>query len=143
MSFIKWLIGIPLLFTVLWFAIINNDLASIGLWPFWAEDDRIDVSVSVLVVFLFIFGFLFGVFLTWISYAPKLISEKRHNKKLNKAHNKLTEEVTDLKENLNSLMKDSEVEPNIPCKKAWTDIFKRKTKKAKAPEVIINIDDKQ
>ena len=136
MTFIKWLLGIPLVFIVLWFAIINNDFAGIGLWPFWAENERVDVSLSVLIVFLFIFGFVAGVFFTWISYAPRLTSEKRKNKKLNKANTKLEEEVVVLKEDLSSLMKDNDIEPEEPTKKSW-NIFKRKQKKAKEPKVMI------
>lgn len=135
MTLIKWLIGLPLVFIVMWFAIINNDLTGIGLWPFWAEEDKVDVSVSVLIVFLFIFGFLSGLFFAWLSYAPRLSSERRKNKKLSKAHNKLAEEVTDLKENLNSLMKESELEPEISCKRAWKNIFKKKEKLLPEPEV--------
>jgi len=137
MTFIKWLLGLPLLFIVLWFAVINNDLAGIGLWPFWAEDDKVDVSLSVIIVFLFAFGFIMGFSFAWLSYAPRLSGEKRRNKKLSKEHDKLADKVADLEEDLNTLKKDGDIESETP-QKSWS-LFKKKTKKAKEPEVMVDI----
>ena len=100
MTFIKMLIGIPLLVVVLVFAFVNNDLATFSLWPFYVE---ITVSLSVAVVFLVAFGFLFGSLFTWLSYAPALREHKKKNKKLSKEQVKLTEKLTGLQADLSTL----------------------------------------
>ena len=94
MSFIKMLIGLPLIIVVLIFAFVNNDLVSFNLWPFYIE---ITVSQSVAIVFLLFFGFIWGKFDSWLSYSPvrrALRQQKKTNKKLNKEQLKLSEKVS-------------------------------------------------
>ncbi len=107
MSFIKMLIGLPLIIVVLIFAFVNNDLVSFNLWPFYIE---ITVSQSVAIVFLLFFGFIWGKFDSWLSYSPvrrALRQQKKTNKKLNKEQLKLSEKVSDLEGSITSLKEEA------------------------------------
>lgn len=130
MTFIKTLIGLPILIIVLVFAFVNNDLATFSLWPFSFE---IEVSLSVVVVVLVAFGFLLGSFFSWLSYAPvrkELRKHKKQNKKLSKEQEKLAKEVFGLQTNL-EVIKQEELakNPPIPFKQRLKNIFTRKQKK--------------
>ncbi len=126
MTFIKMLIGLPLLAILLIFAFVNNDLATFNLWPFYIE---VTVSLSVAIVFLFVLGFLFGNFFCWLSYVPELISQKRANKKLHKAKSKLSEEVETLQENLKNIKKEEVGEQTPGLKSKIKNIFKHERTK--------------
>ncbi len=107
MSFIKMLIGLPIVIIVLIFAFVNNDLVTFNLWPFYLE---ITVSQSVAIIFLVLFGYIYGKFNSWLSYSPvrkALRQQKKENKKLNKEQQKLSEKVTDLEGNISNLREEA------------------------------------
>ena len=115
MTFIKMLIGLPVVIVILIFAFVNNDLVEFNFWPFYIE---ITVSQSVAIVILVLLGFLLGKLDSWLSYSPlraALRREKKENKKLNKAHLKLTEQVSDLQDNIVNLQEEKKaVEASLP-----------------------------
>ncbi len=103
MGFIKVLIGLPLIFIILVFAFVNNDMAVFSLWPTGIE---ITVSLSVAIVFLLLVGYIWGWFFTWLSYSPvrsALRQQKKQNKKLSKEQEKLVKEVEGLQDNIENL----------------------------------------
>lgn len=53
MSFVKMIIGLPLIVIIAVFAFVNNDMAVFSLWPFNME---ITVSLSVAGIFFIVFG---------------------------------------------------------------------------------------
>ena len=55
MSFVKMIIGLPLIVIIAVFAFVNNDMAVFSLWPFNME---ITVSLSVAVIFFIVFGYI-------------------------------------------------------------------------------------
>lgn len=125
MSFIKWLIGLPLIIVILVFAFVNNDLATFNLWPFYIE---ITVSLSVAIVFFIVFGFVLGLLHSWMSYAPirkALRHQKKQNKKLSKEQLKLVKEMEGLHTNLETM--EAQL-PKISLKQRFKNIFKRKPK---------------
>ena len=67
MSFVKMIIGLPLIVIIAVFAFVNNDMAVFSLWPFNME---ITVSLSVAVIFFSVFGYIVGKLDSWLSYAP-------------------------------------------------------------------------
>ena len=81
MSFVKMIIGLPLIVIIAVFAFVNNDMAVFSLWPFNME---ITVSLSVAVIFFIVFGYIVGKLDSWLSYAPlrrALRVQQRQNKK--------------------------------------------------------------
>lgn len=128
MSFIKMLIGLPLIIIVAIFAFVNNDMATFNLWPFYIE---ITVSLSVAIIFFIIFGFVLGELFSWMSYAPmrkSLRVQKKQNKKLSKEQQKLVEKVSGLQENIENLKAEEVVEPKPPFKERFKNLFKRSKK---------------
>lgn len=123
MTLIKWLIGLPLLVVLVVFAFINNDLATFDLWPFYV---KIDVSLSVAIVFLFAAGFFFGTLFSWLSYLPRLRAEKKQNKKLNKAQQKLAEKVSGLQDNINTMQVNEPAVNKKTLKEKIKNLCKRK-----------------
>lgn len=103
MSFLKLVIGLPLIVVIAVIAFMNNEMVSINLWPFYIE---ITASLSVVIIVLTLFGYIIGRLDAWISYAPLRLSlrnQRRQNKKLNAEQQKLVEKVEGLKENLESI----------------------------------------
>ncbi len=130
MGFIKLLIGLPLVIVILVFAFVNNDLATFNLWPFYVE---VTVSQSVAVVFFIVFGYIWGKISSWMSYSPvraQLRKQKKENKKLNKEQQKLTEQVSGLQENLETLKtQTAEILPPKPTfKERLKNLFTRRKK---------------
>ena len=130
MGFIKLLIGLPLVIVILVFAFVNNDLATFNLWPFYVE---VTVSQSVAVVFFIVFGYILGKISSWIYYSPvraQLRKQKKENKKLNKEQQKLTEQMSGLQENLETLKtQTAEILPPKPTfKERLRNLFTRRKK---------------
>ena len=115
MGFIKMLIGLPLLIIILIFAFVNNDLATFNFWPFYIE---ITVTQSVAIVILILLGFILGKIDSWMSYSPlrrELRYHKKENKKLNKEHVKLTEQVSSLQGDIVNLKEEAEeIKSQVP-----------------------------
>ncbi|MBR1648220.1 MAG: LapA family protein [Alphaproteobacteria bacterium] len=104
MSFLKFLIGIPLIVIIAVTAFMNNDVVTLNLWPFYVKG--VQVSMSVIIVVLSVMGYLIGKIDSWMSYAPMrlaLSSSRRQNKRLNAEQQKLVEKVEGLKENLENI----------------------------------------
>lgn len=78
MGFIKALTGIPLIFLVLVFAFVNNDMATFDLWP---SGIKITVSLSVAIIFLLAAGYITGWLFCWMSYAPLRRALRQHKNK--------------------------------------------------------------
>ena len=94
MSFVKMIIGLPLIVIIAVFAFVNNDMAVFSLWPFNME---ITVSLSVAVIFFIVFGYIVGKLDSWLSYAPlrrALRVQQRQNKKLSREQQELAGKVT-------------------------------------------------
>ena len=116
MSFIKFVIGLPLIILLLVFAFTNNDLVTLKIWP---TDIEVITSLSVTIVFLVVFGYIVGWFFTWLSYASvrsALRAHKKQNKKLSKEQEKLAKEVEDLHGNIETLKSSAP----LPEKKGLT-----------------------
>ena len=123
MGFFKILIGLPLAFVILFFAIINNDLATFSLWP---TDINITISLSVAVIFFVIIGYIAGWFFTWLSYAPirsSLRSHKKQNKKLSNEQEKLVKTVEGLHGNIEELKATNTQQQNKPFKEKLKSFF--------------------
>ena len=130
MSFLKMLIGLPIIIIILIFAFVNNDLATFSFWPFYLE---ITVSQSVATVFFIILGFILGKMDSWVSYSPlrrALRQQKKENKKLNKEHVKLTEQVTSLQGDIVNLKEEAEDIKNQIPKPTFKERLARLFKKA-------------
>ncbi|MBQ1612283.1 MAG: LapA family protein [Alphaproteobacteria bacterium] len=136
MSFFRFLIGIALIVAVAVLAVMNNDMVSINMWPFYID---IKAAMSIVIIALVLLGFIFGKIDSWIAYSPlrsALRLQKRQNKKLNVEQQKLVEKVEGLKENLES-MKSAEAplmtspKPNLSekIKQKMSGLFKKKSKK--------------
>ena len=125
MSFFRFLIGIALIVTVAVLAVMNNELVSISLWPFYID---IKAAMSIVIIALVLFGYIFGKIDSWAAYSPlrsALRLQKRQNKKLNVEQQKLVEKVEGLKENLES-MKSAEVSVINNAKVSMAEKFKQK-----------------
>ena len=123
MSFIRILIGLPLIIIIAIFAFVNNDLASFNLWPFYLE---VTVSLSVAIVFFILSGFILGEFFSWLRYAPlrkALRQQKKANKKLNKEQQKLVEKVSGLEENIETLKSEDKSEPKPTLGTKFKNLF--------------------
>lgn len=121
MNFLRLLIKIPLLITVIVFAVINNDFATFNLKPFQLN---ITVSLSVLILVLFFGGYLLGRLDSFVAHAPvrkQLRDQKKTNKALNKEQEKLHETVSSLQENLEHLKQQAA--PEVPFKQKMTNFF--------------------
>ena len=123
------LIGLPIIIIILIFAFVNNDLATFSFWPFYLE---ITVSQSVATVFFIVLGFILGKMDSWVSYSPlrrALRQQKKENKKLNKEHVKLTEQVTSLQGDIVNLKEEAEdIKNQIPkptIKERLSRLFKK------------------
>lgn len=134
MSFIKMIIGLPLIVVIAVFAFVNNDMATFSLWPFHIE---ITSSLSVAIVFLIVFGYIIGKLDSWLSYAPvrrALRTQQRQNKKLSKEQQELAGKVESLKGDLESAK--AKLEPPVDntketnkksgLKEKLSNLFKRK-----------------
>ncbi len=120
MGFLRIILGLPLILAVLFFAIVNNDLATFSLWP---TDISITISLSVAIVFFVVLGYVCGCFFTWLSYAPvrsSLRNHKKQNKKLSKEQEKLVKTVEGLHGNIEEL-KAGQTQPK---KKSFKTFFK-------------------
>nr|QJR98146.1 hypothetical protein PlAlph_1500 [uncultured Alphaproteobacteria bacterium] len=125
MSFLKLVIGLPLIIVIAVIAFMNNEMVSINLWPFYIE---ITASLSVVIIVLTLLGYIIGKLDSWVSYAPLRLSlrnQKRQNKKLNAEQQKLVEKVEGLKENLESI-KTTETAPANETKAGAADQLKQK-----------------
>ena len=115
MTFLKMLIGLPVIIIILIFAFVNNDLATFNFWPFYIE---ITVTQSVAIVILILLGFILGKIDSWMSYSPlrrELRYHKKENKKLNKEHVKLTEQVSSLQGDIVNLKEEAEeIKSQVP-----------------------------
>ena len=103
MSFLRFLLFLPVLVALAVLAFVNNEMVTIDLWPFYI---KITISVSVLVVALSFFVFLYAKIDSWLAYSrlrSELRAQKRQNKKLNVEQKKLVEEVEGLRENIDSV----------------------------------------
>lgn len=130
MGFIKMLIGLPLLIVILIFAFVNNDLVTFNLWPFYFE---ITVSLSVAIVFFVLLGFLLGLLWMWLSYAPvrkALRLQRKKNKKLSQEQRKLTEQVSGLQTNLDTMKASQNAAPKPSFKDKLKAVFSRKKETA-------------
>lgn len=126
MSFIKFVIGLPLIVLLLIFAFTNNDFVTLTIWP---TNIEIVTSFSVSMIFLVALGYIVGWFFTWLSYSSirsALRSHKKQNKKLSKEQEKLTKEVEDLHGNLESLKSTSSTPEKKGLKEKFKTFFSRK-----------------
>lgn len=108
MSFVKMIIGLPLIVIIAVFAFVNNDMAVFSLWPFNME---ITVSLSVAVIFFIVFGYIVGKLDSWLSYAPlrrALRVQQRQNKKLSREQQELAGKVESLKGDLENAKSKAE-----------------------------------
>ena len=134
MSFIKMVIGFPLIVVIAVFAFMNNDMATFSFWPFGVE---ITSSLSVAIVFFIIFGYVIGKLDSWLSYAPvrrALRNQQRQNKKLSKEQQELAGKVETLKGDLETAK--AKIEPPVEylkeenkktgIKEKLSNLFKRK-----------------
>ena len=129
MSFIKMIIGLPLIVVIAVFAFVNNDMATFSLWPFGVE---VTSSLSVAIVFLTAFGYIIGKIDAWLSYAPlrrALRSQQRQNKKLSKEQEQLAGQVETLKGDLETAK--AKIEPPV-------EYLKEDSKKTGLKEKISN-----
>ncbi len=121
MGVVKLIMGLPLLFILLVFAFVNNDMVTFSLWPLGFE---LTVSLSVAIVFLVFIGYLMGSFFTWLSYSPvrtSLRNHKKENKKLSKEQEKLVKEMEGLHSNIENLKVARHVEAPLN----WKEKIKR------------------
>ena len=138
MSFIRMIIGLPLIVVVAVFAFINNDMANFSLWPF---DVELTASLSVAVIFFIVFGYIVGKLDSWLSYAPlrrALRSQQKQNRKLSREQEELADKVESLKGDLQNaraqaaqpptavLPPFSAVQPKPGLKEKLSNLFKRK-----------------
>ena len=103
MSFLRFILFLPILVVLADLAFVNNELVTIDLWPFYI---KITISVSVLIIALSLFIFLYAKIDSWLAYSrlrSELRAQKRQNKKLNVEQKKLVEEVEGLRENIDSV----------------------------------------
>jgi len=109
MGFVKMLIWLPLLVAIAVFSFMNNEMVTFNLWPFYLE---VTTSQSVAIILLLLVGYLIGKLDSWLSYSPlrkALRNQVKQNKKLSKEHQKLTETVVGLKENLETSKQKTEI----------------------------------
>ncbi len=135
MSFFRFLIGIVLIVAVAVLAVMNNEMVSISLWPFYLD---IKAAMSIVIIALVLVGYIFGKIDSWAAYSPlrsALRLQKRQNKKLNVEQQKLVEKVEGLKENLESMksaeapmMGNTKVSMAERFKQKMSGLFKKKTK---------------
>lgn len=128
MGFFKILIGLPLAFVILFFAIVNNDLTTFSLWP---TDISVTVSLSVAVIFFVVTGYIIGWFFTWLSYAPvrsALRNHKKQNKKLSKEQEKLVKTVEGLNGDIKELKSSQPKQEKKSFREIFANFFKRKAK---------------
>jgi hypothetical protein len=123
------LISIPIIAAILLFAFVNNELVTFTLW----SELEVTSSFSVVVIAFILLGFILGRVSAWIAYLPlrkNLITLKMQNKKLGKEHQKVCEEVTGLKGDLDSLknrdsgFESSSTEEKSGIKASLIKIFK-------------------
>ncbi len=137
MSFVKMIIGLPLIVIVAVFAFVNNDMAVFSLWPF---DIEITISLSVAIIVFIVFGYIVGKLDSWLSYAPlrsALRAQQKQNKKLNREQQELAGKVESLKGDLENAktklelplayLKNTPDKPGLKSK--ISNLFKRKNEK--------------
>lgn len=110
MSFIRMIIGLPLIIVAAVFAFVNNDMAVFSLWPFNVE---ITASLSVAIVFFLVAGYIIGKLDSWLSYSPlrsALRSQQRQNRKLSREQQALAGKVESLKGDLQNAKAKAEAE---------------------------------
>lgn len=125
MGFLRALIGVPLVFVILVFAFVNNDMATFSLWP---TDIEITISLSVAIVFFILFGYFVGWISAWASYSPvrsALRKHKKQNIKLVKEQEKLAKEVEGLHDNIEMLKASAPVEEKASFKEHLKNMFYR------------------
>jgi len=115
MSFFRFIIGIPLIVAVATVALMNNHKVQINPWPLKGNGinpDETEALLTLVIIACFAFGYLFGRIDSWMVYSPlrsALRSQRRQNKKLNAAQQKLTEKVEGLQENLENMKSSDSV----------------------------------
>ena len=131
MSFVKMIIGLPLIVIIAVFAFVNNDMAVFSLWPFNME---ITVSLSVAVIFFIVFGYIVGKLDSWLSYAPlrrALRVQQRQNKKLSREQQELAGKVESPKSKAEVSFPFDKKEPaKTGLKEKISNLFKRKQEKS-------------
>ncbi len=138
MSFVKMIIGLPLIVIVAVFAFVNNDMAVFSLWPF---DIEITISLSVAIIVFVVFGYIVGKLDSWLSYAPlrsALRAQQKQNKKLSREQQDLAGKIESLKGDLENAKAKSEPPlaylKNTPAKPGLkskiSNLFKSKNEKS-------------
>ncbi len=109
MSFLRFLLFLPIVVALSVLALNNSDGVDISLWPFINKAGEVFVlktKFSFLIIALSLFIFIYAKVDSWLAYShlrSELRTQRRQNKKLNAEQQKLVEKVEGLKENLDSI----------------------------------------
>lgn len=128
MTFLRILLGLPIVVLLLVFAFVNNDMVELSLWPTSLE---LVVSLSVLIVLLFLSGYILGRFFAWMSYSSVRKSLRIHKKekvKISKEQEKLIKEVEGLRGNIDVLKSSLPTEKPVSFAKKIKNFFRSNRK---------------
>lgn len=141
MSFLRFLLFLPIIVVLSVLALNNSDGVDISLWPFInkaGEVFMLKTKFSVLIIALSLFVFIYAKIDSWLAYShlrSELRTQRRQNKKLNAEQQKLVEKVEGLKENLDSITPLEQAKPKpvnsgkfSAIKEKIASWFKRKPK---------------
>ncbi|MBP5399656.1 MAG: hypothetical protein J6Y53_04490 [Alphaproteobacteria bacterium] len=115
MSFLRFLLFLPIVVALSVLALDNSGEVSISLWPFINKAGEVfvlETKMSILIVALSLFIFIYAKIDSWLAYShlrSELRTQRRQNKKLNAEQQKLVEKVEGLKENLDSIAPQEQV----------------------------------
>ena len=109
MSFLRFLLFLPIVIVLAILALDNSEAVNISLWPFINKEGAVfilETKMSFLIIALSLLVFLYAKIDSWLAYShlrSELRTQRRQNKKLNAEQQKLVEKVEGLKENLDSI----------------------------------------
>ena len=86
----RFLIALPLLVVIVFFALSNPQPVNVGIWP---TGYRIETSLSSAVLIGMAVAFLFGALLVWISE----LGQRRRARRAEQAARMLEEQLRELK----------------------------------------------
>ena len=111
MSFLKWVLSLPLLIAVILFALHNQDNVPVIFSPM---HDTAQIPLYLICSFFLSLGFLFGTILTWISFSDLRRERRQQKKTIKKMEKEIAEHSDRIAETLAKISPGSRKSDLIP-----------------------------
>jgi len=93
-KFFAWLIGLPIIVFAVFFAVSNQDVTTLGLWP---TQYTLDVPMYWAIEGMFLIGMVVGIFFAWLAGGRRRAETRRIRSDLNLARRRADQAEAKLK----------------------------------------------